>query len=153
MLSNTHPGALQQSGWETLGCSPFVAVNQIFGIKRCLIFCHYAFILILHNEAMHQDEMVYLGITLAFLTDSWGGGPHTVFLCSQNAVTNEKRGVKLYDLYWIRSALSPRLTWPSGGFLTTRLLINILKNLNQKFDERHPLPMSLWSWNETCFSD
>lgn len=51
-------------------CSPFVAVNQIFGIKRCLIFCYYAFILILHNEATHQDEMVYLGITLAFFTDS-----------------------------------------------------------------------------------
>jgi len=51
-------------------CSPFVAVNQIFGIKRCLIFCLYAFILILHNEATHQDEMVYLGITLAFFTDS-----------------------------------------------------------------------------------
>ncbi|WP_312997876.1 hypothetical protein [Leclercia sp.] len=102
MLSNTHPGALQESGRESLRYSVLVAVNPICGIKHRLFCSHFAFILILHNEAIHQEDIAYLNVTLAFCTDSWGAtfaDPHTVFLCNQNAVNVEKRGVKLNDLY------------------------------------------------------
>lgn len=46
-----------------------IALNPIFGIKRCLVYSHFAFILILHNEASHQEEMVYLSVALAFCSN------------------------------------------------------------------------------------
>lgn len=83
-------------------CSPFVALNPIFSVKRCPFGGDFAFILILRDEAMHQEDVVYLRVNLAFFTDPGSvtsADPHAVFLCNQNAMNDEKRGVKLNDLY------------------------------------------------------
>ena len=139
MLSNTHPGALYESGWESPRCSPFVAVNQICGIKRCLFFCGFAFILILRDEAMHQEDIVYLSVTLAFCTDSWGHG--VCWAAQRFSVHSEcgERRKKRSEVKWFilnQEGAVAAFSATGGDFLTTSLLINNLKNLNQKFDQR-----------------